>query len=366
MVGVSGVAEGDADVAKESSPFGAVDWGVAKALFEGGFIELGPILEGELVEFWFGVGFHDLAFLGESIPRAGLEAVITAEDSVADGGAQLGRDRASEFDSEVGDAAPGVEDEGEEDGLGGTGGDTAAASAAAVFFRRIGGQFCGGEDFGEEKPVAEGTADEVGVFSDEADAGALSKVSFENGTGVNIPKSGGGMRSLADGCGEGFEFPGEDLVIVGIAGVAGDDASAGFSRRRLGRVLSVVLEVAGCQSDDAANLGQNVSGIESFFLVSFQIGHLSVPPKGEPLGIAPAAGRGRSACDAAGVKTKVRGFGEDLPFGAFRVHGRGISLCSQSVAWGFLFWAWRYSRITSEAIRRRGRLSVWTMMSDCL
>ena len=50
------------------------------------------------------------------------------------------------------------------------------------------GEFGGGEDFGEEEPVAEGAADEVGVFSDEANAGALSKVSFKNGTSVNIPK----------------------------------------------------------------------------------------------------------------------------------------------------------------------------------
>lgn len=88
MVGVSGVAEGDADIAQESFPFGAVDGGVAKMLFEGGFVELGPVLEGELVEFWFGVRFHDLAFLGESVPGASLEAVIAAEDSIADGGAQ--------------------------------------------------------------------------------------------------------------------------------------------------------------------------------------------------------------------------------------------------------------------------------------
>ena len=201
MVGVSGVAEGDADVAEESFPLGAVDGGVAKMLFEGGFVELGPVLERELVEFWFGVGFHDSAFLGESIPRAGLEAVVAAEDSVADGGAQLGRDGAFEFDGEVGDAAAGVEDEGLGDGLGGAGGDAALASAAAVFFGRVGGQFGGGEDFGEEEPVAEGAADEVGVFSDEADAGALGEVSFEDGAGVDVPEGVGGVCGLANGCG---------------------------------------------------------------------------------------------------------------------------------------------------------------------
>ena len=201
MVGVSGVAEGDADVAEEASPFGAVDWGVAKTLFEGGFVELGPVLERELVEFWFGVGFHDLTFLGESVPGAGLEAVVAAEDSVADCGAQRGRDGAFEFNGEVGDAAAGVEDEGLGDGLGGAGGDAALASAASVSFGRVWEEFCGGEDFGEEEPVAEGAADEVGVFSDEADAGALGEVSFEDGAGVDVPEGVGGVRGLADGCG---------------------------------------------------------------------------------------------------------------------------------------------------------------------
>lgn len=322
VVGVSGVAEGNANVAEEASPFGAVERSVTKTLFEGGFVELGPVLEGEFVEFWFGVRFHDLAFLGKSIPRAGFKAVIAAKDSIADGGAQLERDSAFEFDGEVGNAAASVEDEGLGDGLGGAGGDAANACAAAVFFRRIGGQFCGSEDFGEEEPVAKRAADEVGVFSDEANAGALGKVSFEDGSGVDIPESGGGGCGLADGCGESFEFPGENLVIVGIASIAGDNASAGFLRGRLGGVLSVALEVASCQGDDAADVGQDLSGIESFFLVPFQIDHLSVASEGKPLGIALAAGRRRSACDAAGVETEVGGFGEDLPFGVFRVHGR--------------------------------------------
>lgn len=145
--------------------------------------------------------FHDLAFLSESVPRAGLEAVIAAEDSVADGGAQLGRNGAFEFDGEIGNAAAGVEDKGLGDGLGRAGGDAAATSAAAVFFWRIGGEFCGGEDFGEEEPVAKGAADEVGVFSDEADASALGEVSFEEGSGVDVPEGVGRVCGLADGCG---------------------------------------------------------------------------------------------------------------------------------------------------------------------
>ena len=46
----------------------------------------------------------------------------------------------------------------------------------------------GGEDFGNEKPVAEPSADEVGVFADEAKAGALAKVALEDRPSIDVPK----------------------------------------------------------------------------------------------------------------------------------------------------------------------------------
>ena len=54
-------------------------------------------------------------------------------------------------------------------------------------------------------------------------------------------------------------------MVVGVAGVAGDDALVCFSGGR----LLVVLEVAGCEGDDAADVGQDLGGVEAFFLVSF-------------------------------------------------------------------------------------------------
>lgn len=58
-------------------------------------------------------------------------------------------------------------------------------------------------------------------------------------------------------------------MVVGVAGVAGDDAAACVLCGGLGGVLLVVLEVAGCEGDDAADVGQDLGGVESFFLVSF-------------------------------------------------------------------------------------------------
>ena len=59
-------------------------------------------------------------------------------------------------------------------------------------------------------------------------------------------------------------------MVVGVAGVAGNDAAACFlcGGLLIGVLLLIVLEVAGCEGDDAADVGQDLSEVESFFLVS--------------------------------------------------------------------------------------------------
>ena len=59
-------------------------------------------------------------------------------------------------------------------------------------------------------------------------------------------------------------------MVVDIASVAGDDAAACFLRGRLlvGVLWLLLLEVAGCEGDNAADLGQDLGGVEAFFLVS--------------------------------------------------------------------------------------------------
>ena len=131
---------------------------------------------------------HQAALAGEAVPRAGVEAVVAAVNPVADRGAQLLRDRAFQLDSQIGDAAAGVELERRGDGPGRAGVDAARAFAAVVALRLVRLEFGGGEDFGDKKPVAEPAADEVGVFADEAEAGALAKVALEDWPGVHVPK----------------------------------------------------------------------------------------------------------------------------------------------------------------------------------
>ena len=53
--------------------------------------------------------------------------------------------------------------------------------------------------------------------------------------------------------------------------------------------------------------------------------------EGKPLGVVSAAGWRRGVCDTAGVEAEFGGFGEDLLFGAFGVHGRRSKIAS--VGW---------------------------------
>jgi hypothetical protein len=50
-----------------------------------------------------------VADLREAVPRAAELAVVAAVDAIAKQGAELFRDRAVEFDAQVGNAAPGVD-----------------------------------------------------------------------------------------------------------------------------------------------------------------------------------------------------------------------------------------------------------------
>ena len=68
---------------------------------------------------------HGEVFLGggagELVPRTHQLAIVAAIDAIADGAAQLQRNRARELDGEIGDAAPRIESIGGDDGAGGAG-----------------------------------------------------------------------------------------------------------------------------------------------------------------------------------------------------------------------------------------------------
>src|SRR5690606_25965858 len=74
----------------------------------------------------------------ELVPWADREAVVAAVDAVADGGAELLRDRPLVLDRQVRDAAPCIEPVGRGEGVGRAGVLARAARAAAVGMRPVG------------------------------------------------------------------------------------------------------------------------------------------------------------------------------------------------------------------------------------
>src|SRR5258706_2412738 len=109
---IADVAQGDADVSQEAAAFRAKDRRAGEASLEGSFIEREEFNEIRLSQIVSSVSFHDLALAREAVPGANCQTIIATINSVADGAPKLDRNRAFEFDREVGDAAAGVELEG--------------------------------------------------------------------------------------------------------------------------------------------------------------------------------------------------------------------------------------------------------------
>ncbi len=120
--GVADISQGDADVAQQAAAFGAKDGRAVKAVFEAGVVEGQQLKQVRRAEVGPGVGSHEAAFAGETVPGTNRQAIVAAVNAVADGGAEFDGDGALEFDGEIGNAAAGIELEGRGDGVGGAGG----------------------------------------------------------------------------------------------------------------------------------------------------------------------------------------------------------------------------------------------------
>ena len=186
--GVADVAQGDADVAQQSAPLRPRNRRDGKFLFETGVIKGEELDQIRLSQIRPCVFLHELARASEPVPRTNREAIVAAIDPIADGWAEFDRDRAFQFNGQIGNAEPRIELERAGDRPGRAGLQTTGAGATAIPFWRVRLQFQRRDDFAEENPIAEPAADEIGVFADEAEAGALRQVAFEQRTRVHIPE----------------------------------------------------------------------------------------------------------------------------------------------------------------------------------
>ena len=140
---IAAVADRDQDVAQEAVAADALDRRAGEARAKARVVEpreLGQRRRAQIVprgELRLGRAAREL------VPRADREAVVAAEDAIADRPAELARDVARVLDREVGDAAPGVELVGRREGVGRADVEAGPAGAAMVALGRIGGERAG-------------------------------------------------------------------------------------------------------------------------------------------------------------------------------------------------------------------------------
>ncbi len=185
--GIAGrVAQGDGNVAQPAHIADAVDRRAAHAgveLLRGPGEQLAQARRIEPVAH-LEVGVRRRA--GVAIPGADQLAIVASIDAIAEGGAQFHRNRALQFDGEVGNAAPGVELPGRGDGAGRAGGHARRTGSAVRAGRLIDRQLQIGIDLAEEEVRAGLARDQIGVLADPAQSGVARQGFLEYRRAVGV------------------------------------------------------------------------------------------------------------------------------------------------------------------------------------
>jgi hypothetical protein len=172
---VPDISQDDANVAEEPATLNPEDWRPTEKLAELRFVPR------KVFNQRWRLAMLELAHwrsLGEPIPWTNFEAIVAAEDVVANEWSQFNRDRAFQFNRQVADAQARIELVGSDNGACGADIHAALAGAAILAFRRVGRQFEIRQDFAEEKPITKLAVDEIGVLANESKARTLREVAF--------------------------------------------------------------------------------------------------------------------------------------------------------------------------------------------
>jgi tRNA threonylcarbamoyl adenosine modification protein YjeE len=224
----------------------------------------------------------------ELVPRADELAVVAAVDAVADGGAELDRDRALRFDRQVRDAAARVELVGRDDRLRRADVDARAAAAAVVGRDRALGQGDVDEDLAEEEHRAGVAIEGERVLAAPADAAPRRELDLEHRRRIGEDAMAERADRRGERVGEQAQALAQDLVIVAAAGVdryrrrAGVGEAAPFDRLPAG--LGPRRQVVEPGGDDAERSGDELGGAGALHSVRGHVVHLAVKAVVEPGG----------------------------------------------------------------------------------
>ena len=191
----TGISDGDARVAHEAAPLGALHRAPAKHLAKLSFAQGEQPFEIGSAERMFstlpGLEIGRRGHRRAPIPRANVLADVAPEDVPPDRFAQLRRNRSAEFDGQIRDATPRVENVRLDDRAGRARVDTQAAVAAQVRDRRVGGanrsrQVQRGDDHAEEKPRANFLVYQTRILREPAEPGVFGGDALDNRSRIHI------------------------------------------------------------------------------------------------------------------------------------------------------------------------------------
>ena len=302
VVCCSDIAEGHADIAQKTAALGAEDGRAAEERFEIMVVEGEEFAQGflEYIGPWRECGIARGA--GEAVPRAGIEAIVAAENAVAYCFAEFHRDGALVLDGEERDATAGVELVRGGDGLRGAGIDAARAFPAAVGQRNVGIQFKRGENDRKEKPGAELRVDAHGALAVPRNAAGGCPVTLENGSAVD--KAALLAARFFHPGGEHFQARAQHFVVIVTPRVAGDAPCAGGGWR-------VLVEIVGGENESRLGAGEQAARIGAVLGRALHPLHGGLVSFGQPIGERVGVRGAGETDDSAESETEIDGGGAE-------------------------------------------------------
>ena len=246
-----------------------------------------------------------------AVPGADFLANIAAKEPIALRRAQRLGGGAAQLDGGVGQAAAGIELIGRGEGIGGTGVQTGAATAAVVGLLRIVGQRQVGQHHPQKHIGAEAAVQQAGVFANPAQAGLGRQRALQQRPRIHIAAQPHRLRrkQRLNGRFVGPQPVAEHGVIILAAGIAGNAQAGRSALLRLRAVRAARFRAGGVaqgHGNGALRAGQHAARIQALLRPSLNPAHFAGVAPRQPLAQKSVPGAGRGGAEAHGVEAECR------------------------------------------------------------
>ena len=223
------------------------------------------------------------------VVRTDILADVTAEYVITGQGAHLPRHASLDFDGQVGNTTPAIQQVGAHQGPRGAGLDAQIALSAPISDRPVTFKLEAEKKFAEEKPGPSAGMDERGVFSDPSDSGQRAEFPLEHRSGIHIRPSLDRLPHFgSDLCQKLCQAGFQNFVVVIPPGVARDPTPLPVLRSIFSVKWDVVVQR---HRHNGFRPGEKVPGMEALLCPPLEIGHLSGEALPQPFRKGCAMGR---------------------------------------------------------------------------